>query len=110
MADRFDISGAGLSVAQEKHQPQYHGLMNMYGDVSDFGDTHTVAEAFPVAGLDILEHSEPPIYLTTWLDTRTTEVTTKTDEEPGKHATMVTQIAQAEESTEGNGTTQSANF
>ncbi|PNF26797.1 hypothetical protein B7P43_G17389 [Cryptotermes secundus] len=84
MADRFDISGAGLSVAQEKHQPQYHGYINMYGDVSDFGDIHTVAEAFPAAELDILEHSEPPLYLTTWLDTRTMEVTTKTAEDPGE--------------------------
>jgi hypothetical protein len=110
MADRFGISGAGFSVTQEKHQPQHHGFMNIYGDVSDFGDMHTVAEAFPEAQPDILEHSEQPVYLTTQLDIRTTEVTTKTDEEPGKYTTMVTEITQAEKSMEVNGTTQSANF
>jgi hypothetical protein len=110
MADRFDISGVGFSVAQENHQPQHHGFMNKYGDISDFGDIHTVAEAFPDVEVEILEHSEPPVYLTTRLDTRTTEVTTKTDEEPGKYTTMMTEITQAEKSMEVDGTTQSSNF
>jgi hypothetical protein len=83
--------------------------MNMYGDVSDFGGIHPVTEVFPEA-VDILGHSQPPVYLTTWLDIRTTEVTTKTDEEPGKYTTMMTEITQAEKSMEVNGTIQSANF
>jgi hypothetical protein len=98
MADRFFISGAGFPVAQEKLQPQNHGFMNMYGDVSDFGGIPTFADTSPEAELAILEHPEPPVYPTTWLDTRTTEVTTKTDEDPGKYTTLVTEITLAEKS------------
>jgi hypothetical protein len=102
MVDRFGISGAGFPVLQKKHQPQHHGSVNMYGDVSDFGDIHTVAE-LPEAGLSILAASQPPAYLTTRFETRTPEATTQTDEEPGKHSTLMSEITQAEKSMDVNG-------
>lgn len=91
--DRFGISGAGFSVPHKKHQPQHHGFMNMYGDVSDFGGIHAIAEELPAVELDIMEE---PVHQTTWLDTTTLEVTTKIDEEPGKYTTLVIEITQDE--------------
>lgn len=94
--DRFGISGAGFSVPHKKHQPQHHGFMNMYGDVSDFGGVHAIAEELPEIELDITEDTEQPEHQTTWLDTRTTEVTTAADEEPGKYTALVIEITQDE--------------
>jgi hypothetical protein len=105
MVDRFGISGAGFSVPHKKHQTQHHGFMNMYGDVSDFGGMHTIAEEIPALEMDIVEDAETPVYQTNSLDTKTTELTTKTDEEAGKYTTLVLELIQAEKSVEVEGIT-----
>lgn len=108
--DRFGISTAGFAVPNKKHQPQYHGFMNMYGDVSDFAEVQTSVEQLPPVEMDTLETTESSLHVTTWLDTKTTEVTTKAEEGPGKYSALVLEMTEAERGMEVKGTTQSRNF